>query len=85
VCGRNEVDSKLSLVTSTSSAQIGSDPNQELNQGEATREMAVGTNQRGKATSTCSSLEKDVGEEDSKPSLVTSSAQIGSDPDQEVV
>jgi hypothetical protein len=48
------------------------------------------TNQRGKATDSCSSLETDGGhneeeEEDSKPSLVTSSALLGSTPDKEVV
>ncbi len=47
------------------------------------------TNQRGNATDSCSSLETDGGhneeEEDSKPSLVTSSALIGSSPGQEVV
>jgi hypothetical protein len=52
-------------------------------------EMATGTNQRGKTTGNCSCVEDDVGgldEEDSNPSLVTtSSAQIGSDPGQEVV
>jgi hypothetical protein len=54
-----------------------------------TGEMAAGANQRGNATATsCSSLETDGGsngEEDSKPSLVTSSALIGSSPDEEVV
>ncbi len=46
------------------------------------------TNQRGKATGSCSSVEEDGGgrdEEDSKPSPVTISARIGSYPDQEVV
>jgi hypothetical protein len=51
--------------------------------------IAARTNQKGKATGICSSLEEDGGgcdEEDSKlPSLVTSSARIGSYPDQEVV
>jgi hypothetical protein len=49
--------------------------------------MVAKTNQRGKAIRTCSSLEADVGvrdEEDSRPSLVTSSALIGSYPDQDV-
>jgi hypothetical protein len=50
--------------------------------------MIVRTNQRGKATSTCSSLEADVGvreEEDSRPRLVTASALVGLYPDREVV
>jgi hypothetical protein len=49
---------------------------------------ATGTNQRGKATGSSSSVENDSGrdeEEDSKPSLVTSSALIGSSPDEEFV
>jgi hypothetical protein len=51
--------------------------------------IAARTNQRGKATGICTSVEKDGGgcdEEDSKPpSLVTSSALIASDPEREVV
>jgi hypothetical protein len=52
------------------------------------------TNQRSNATGNCSSLEKDGSslvedggrdEEESKPSLVTSSELIGSDPGQDVV
>jgi hypothetical protein len=46
------------------------------------------TNQRGKATGSCSSVEEDGGgrdEQDSKPSLVTSGALLGSYPDREVV
>jgi hypothetical protein len=51
---------------------------------------AAGTHQRGKATGVCSSVEEDGGagrdEQDSKPpSLVTSSALLGSYPDEEVV
>jgi hypothetical protein len=52
-------------------------------------EMAARTNQNGKTTTgSCSCVEEDVGgldEEDSNPSLVTSTARIGSDPGQEVV
>jgi hypothetical protein len=51
-------------------------------------QMAARTNQKGNATGSCSSVEKDDGrgEEDPKPPLVTTSALIiGSDPDQEVV
>jgi hypothetical protein len=51
--------------------------------------MAAATNQRDKATGSCSSLERDCGrdEENANPSLVAtaSSALIGSDPDQEFV
>jgi hypothetical protein len=52
--------------------------------------MGAWTNQRGKATasSSSSSVEEDgsgCDEEDSKPSLVTSGARIGSSPGQEVV
>jgi hypothetical protein len=49
--------------------------------------MAARTNHEGNATGSCSSAETacGLGEEDSNPSLVTSSALIGSDPDQEVV
>jgi hypothetical protein len=49
---------------------------------------AAGINQRGKATDSCSPVENDgvlIDEEDSNPSLVTSRALIGWDPDQEVV
>jgi hypothetical protein len=49
---------------------------------------AARTNQGGKATGSCSSIEEDGDgreEEDSKPSSVTRSAPIGSDPVQEVV
>jgi hypothetical protein len=49
---------------------------------------AARTNQGGKATGSCSSIEEDGGgrnEEDSKPSPVTSNAPTGSDPEQEVV
>jgi hypothetical protein len=92
-------DSNPSLVYSTS-ALIGSDPDEEVVQEEATPEFGqmaapTGTNQRGdasKATSTsCGSMEEDGGnreeEEDSKPSLVTSSSALltGFYPDQEVV
>jgi hypothetical protein len=52
-------------------------------------QMESMTNQTGKATGTsCSSLDTDGGfidEEDTKPSLVTSSAPTGSSPDQEVI
>jgi hypothetical protein len=50
-------------------------------------EMSARTNQRGKTTGSCSCVEDDVGdldEEDASPSLVRTSAQIGSDPGQEV-
>jgi hypothetical protein len=51
--------------------------------------MGARTNQRGKAAASASSVEKNGGgrdKEDSKPSLVTSSAaRIGSHPYQEVV
>jgi hypothetical protein len=46
------------------------------------------TNERGEGTCGCNSVEEDGGvrdEEDSKSSLVTSSALIGSYPDQEVI
>jgi hypothetical protein len=49
---------------------------------------AARTNQRGKATGSCSSVDENGGgrnEEDAKPSLVTSNALIGSYPDEEVV
>jgi hypothetical protein len=93
--GLIEKDSKPSPVTS--SALTGSDPGQEVVQEEATPESgrtAAGTNQRGNAADSCSSLEKDGSsvvegggrdEEESKPSLVTSSELIGSDPGQCVV
>eukprot|EP00978_Attheya_sp_CCMP212_P005858 scaffold13069_cov32-Attheya_sp.AAC.2 len=50
-------------------------------------EMAARTNRERNATGSCSSVEKDPGRdgEDPKPSLVTSSVLICSDPDQEVV
>jgi hypothetical protein len=94
--GLVEEDSKLSPVTS-SSALIGSNPDEEVVQVEATPESgqmaATRTNQRGagKATGTScgSAVEEDGGnrnEQDSKPSMVTSSAlAIGSYPHQEVV
>jgi hypothetical protein len=50
--------------------------------------MGTRINRRGKTTTSSTSVEKDrVGrdEEDSKPSLVTSGARIGSSPGQEVV
>jgi hypothetical protein len=93
-----EEDSKPSPVTS--SALIGSDPDEEVVKKEETSESeqmaatSTRTNERGarsKATGTSrgSVEEKDGGnrdEEDSKPSLVTSSAlPIGSYPHQEVV
>jgi hypothetical protein len=88
-CGLDEEDSNPSPVTS--SAIIGSDPDQVVVQEEATPESgqmtATGTNQRGKATGSCSSAEKGGGgrdEEDSKSSLVTYGARIGSSPGQEV-
>jgi hypothetical protein len=54
---------------------------------ESRQRMATRSTQRGKATGSCSSVEKDTGryEEDAKPPLVTSGAIISSDPDQEVV
>jgi hypothetical protein len=90
--GLDEEDSNPSPVTSR--ALIGSDPDQEAVQEEATPESvqmaAARTNKRGEANTTgsCSSVEEDGGcrdEEDSKPSLVTSSTLLGSYPDQEVV
>jgi hypothetical protein len=93
--GLVEEDSKPSPVTS--SALIGSYPDQEVVQEEAIPKSeqiiaATRTNQRGasKATATiCGSVEEDGGnrdEEDSKPSLVTSSVlPIRSYPHQEVV
>jgi hypothetical protein len=50
-----------------------------------TGQMAASKNQRDNATGSCSSVETDCGldEEDSKPSLVTGHALIGSDPEQE--
>jgi hypothetical protein len=50
--------------------------------------MGARINRRGKTTTSSTSVEKDgVGrdEEDSKPSVVTSGARIGSSPDQEVI
>jgi hypothetical protein len=49
--------------------------------------MAASVNQRDNATVSGSYVETDCGldEEDTNPSPVTSSALIGSDPDQEVV
>jgi hypothetical protein len=93
--GLVEEDSNLSPVTS--SALIGSDPDEEVVKEEATpesRQIAARTrtNQRGASTATgtsCGSVEEDGGgrdEEDSKPSLVTSSSVLtGSYQDQEVV
>jgi hypothetical protein len=51
------------------------------------QKMTARTNQEGKATGSYNSVEKDAGsdKEDPKPSLVTSSALLRSDPDQEVV
>jgi hypothetical protein len=92
-CGLDEEDSSNQSPV-TSSALIGSDPDQEVVQEEATPEsgqMAASTRanqQRGKATGSCSSVEEDgdgLAGEDSKPSLVTSSALVGSYPHQEVV
>jgi hypothetical protein len=91
-CGLDKEDSNPSPVV-TSSALIGSDPDEEVVQEEATSEsglvVAARTNQRGEATAgSCSSVEEDGGshdEEDLKPSLVTSSAPTGSCPNQEVV
>jgi hypothetical protein len=90
-CGLAKDDSNPSPVTS--SALIGSDPDKEVVQEEATPEsgqmVATKPNQRVTATAgICSSVEKDGGgrdEEDSKPYLVTTSALIASDPDEEVV
>jgi hypothetical protein len=93
-CGLDEEDdcSDPSPVTSTS-ALIGSDPDQVVAQDKTTpesRQVAdTRTNQRGEATGSCSSVKKEDGggpdEEDSKASLVTSSALLGSYPCQEVV
>jgi hypothetical protein len=50
--------------------------------------MGARTNQSGTARGSCSSVEDDRGgrdEEDSKPSSVTRSAPLGSDPVQEVI
>jgi hypothetical protein len=50
--------------------------------------MRAGTNQSGTARGSCNSVEEDGAgrdEQDSKPSLVTSSALTGSDSVQEVV
>jgi hypothetical protein len=50
-------------------------------------EMAARTNKRGKTTGNCSCVEDDVGgldEEESNPTLLTSSTRIGSDPGEEV-
>jgi hypothetical protein len=85
-----EDDSDPSPVTS--SALTGSDPDQEVVQDKATDKSgqmaAARTNQRGKATGSCSSVKEDGGghhEEDSKLSLVTGGALPKSCPDQEVV
>jgi hypothetical protein len=95
-----EEDSNPSLVSSASaSALITSDPYKEVVQEEATLKSeqmtaSTKTNQRGASTATgtsCGSVvEEDGGnrdEEDSKPSLVTSSSALltGTYPDQEVV
>ena len=51
-------------------------------------QMAVGTNQEGKATYSCTSSvvnDDDCDEEDPLPSLVNSTVRKGSDPDQEAV
>jgi hypothetical protein len=53
-----------------------------------TGQVAANANQSGNATGSCSSVEQDGGgrdETDSNPSLVTSSALIGSYPDLDVV
>jgi hypothetical protein len=89
--GLDEEDSNPSPVTS--SALIGSDPDEEAVKEEATTESGQMTatsraNQRGEATGSSSVEQEDGGcrdAEDSKPSLVTSSALLGSNPDQEVV
>jgi hypothetical protein len=93
-----EEDAEGGLVEEDSNPSLVSSAAQEAVQGEATPESgqmaATRTNQRGasKATGTsCGSVvEEDGGnrdEEDSKPSLVTSSSALltGSYPDQEVV
>jgi hypothetical protein len=89
-CGLDEEDPSPSPVIG--SPVIGSDPVEEVVKEEATPESgqmaATRTNRRGEATGSRSSVEEDGGDrdaEDSKPSLVTISAQIGSYPDQEVV
>jgi hypothetical protein len=94
-CGLDEEDSNASPVT-TSSALASSDPDGEVVvKAEATPESGqiaatTGTNQRGEAAGSCGSVEECGGagrkEEDSKPSLVTSSALlIGSYSDQVAV
>jgi hypothetical protein len=96
--GLGEEDSKPSLVTSTITP-IGSDPDEEVAEEEATTESgqvaaSTRTNQKGASTATGASRgsveEEDGGnrdDEDSKPSLVTSTSAllIGTYPDQEVV
>jgi hypothetical protein len=97
--GLVEVDSKPLLAASTS-ALIGSDPDEEVVIEEATAESgqiaaSTSTNQRGASTATGTShgsVEEEDGvgrdEEDSKPSLVTSTNGAllsGNYPDQEVV
>jgi hypothetical protein len=85
----DEEDSNPSQVTS--SALIGSDEGvvqEKATSPESGQMAATRANQRGKAIGSCPSVEEDGGgrdEEDSKPSLVTSSALIGSYTDQEVV
>jgi hypothetical protein len=91
-CGLDKRGRSPSPVTS--SAALSSYPDEEVVKEEATPEsgQTAATSmakQRGEVTvGSCSSVQEDGGggdEEDSKPSLVTSSALIGSYPDQEVV
>jgi hypothetical protein len=92
-CGLDGEDENPSPVTS-SSALLGSDPDQQVVKEEETpesRQMAAArTKQRGEAAGGCGSVEEDGGgldEEDLKPSLVTGSAALTPDPlpDQEVI
>jgi hypothetical protein len=91
-CGGLDEEDESDPPPVNSSALIGSDPDQEVVQDKATRRQvaATKTNQRGKvATDSCSSVKKEDGggrdEDSTKPSLVASSALVGSYPRQEVV
>jgi hypothetical protein len=93
-CGLDDEEDRVPSPV-TGSAVIGSAPVEEVVKEEATPESgqtaATRTNQRGEATGIRSGSVEENGdgrdEEDSKPSLVTtsSSALIGSYPDEELV
>jgi hypothetical protein len=84
----NETDQALGQVKKRSECPSSNRKRASACLAEGGQKMGARTNQRGKATSSSStSVEEDGGghvEGDSKPSLVTSGARIGSSPGQEV-